>query len=103
MARSIYFFRFLFVNLGFLKFVTDGIVKNCYAIDSPTSNFTGNAATTDIDGTYEKLTSVIFLVIIVVALGAAAPAIKPIIEGVVEIVKMPFSIIGSIFKNNKKK
>ena len=86
-----------------LKFVTDGVVHNCYAVDVPTDEFSGNAATTDIDSTYDKLISVIFLVIIVVALGAAAPAIKPIIEGVVEIVKMPFSIIGSIFKNNKKK
>ena len=69
----------------------------------PSDEFSGNTATTDIDGTYEKLTSVIFVVIIVVVLGAAAPAIKTIIEGVVEIVKIPFSIIGSIFKNNKKK
>lgn len=99
-----------------LKFKTDGIIKNCYAIDTPTSDFTGNSA--DVDTKYEewfeRLSMIVGLLMLVVLLGYLSPifsilfkglitALELIFKGVITIISLPFKLIAKLLKPKNKK
>lgn len=99
-----------------LKFKTNGITKNCYAIDTPTSDFTGNSA--DVDTKYEewfeRLSMIVGLLMLVVLLGYLSPifsilfkglitALELIFKGVIKIISLPFKLIGKLLKPKNKK
>lgn len=70
-----------------LKFMTDGIGKNCYAVDTPTSDFEGNAAETDKnEDRFKKIIAFIAVVLICVIIG---PFISPVLTVV-------FQFLGKI-------
>ena len=86
-----------------LTYVKDGQTYNAYAVTKPTSNITGSSSdshTSFLDdfGEYGKYIGVIFLIIVFAAL---APCIKPVSEGLVAIIRLPFDLIASIFKKKK--
>ncbi|MBE6645318.1 MAG: hypothetical protein E7612_08090 [Ruminococcaceae bacterium] len=88
-----------------LKFVTDGVVHNCYAVDVPDDDFVGEAVddgeSSLFEDVFDDFTSILSLVVIVIALAAVAPAIKPVCEGLVTIIRLPFDLIASLFKKRK--
>lgn len=96
-----------------LKFKTDGIIKNCYAIDVPTDDFTGNATDAEDDFAqvkewFEKILMLIAIFILVVLIGYLTPIFKTIWEVLIKVLKVivkiiliPFELIGYLFKKKK--
>ena len=82
-----------------LKFVTDGVVHNCYAVDIPSDAIEGNASKQD--DPWDDFYKIMSIVVVVIILSVLAPAVKPITEGIISIVSIPFKFIASLF--NKKK
>ena len=97
-----------------LKFKTNGLVKNCYAVDTPTDDFTGNATDAEKDWfekaekSFEKLIQLIGILLLVIILGFLFPLIKVLFNLIVSIFKIlinvlliPFKLIGSLFKSKR--
>lgn len=86
-----------------LKFKTNGVVKNCYAVDTPTSDFTGESA--DVDTEYEEMFEKMFMLIgallIVAFVGYLLPVFKFVFEGVAAVVSFPFKVISRWFFGKK--
>lgn len=86
-----------------LKFQTNGIVKNCYAVDTPTDDFFGNIA--DVDTKYEELFEKLFMVVgilvFVILAGYLLPVFKVVFEGVVFVVSSPFKLLKWLFNTKK--
>lgn len=101
-----------------LKYETNGIIKNAYAIDTPTDDFTGNDAYVDIPDPWDKaweffqmileILSIILLIVII------APFIGPLINIVFSILKFlfnclvfiitfPYKLVERYSKQNKGK
>lgn len=95
-----------------LKYEINGIVKNAYAIDIPTDDFTGSSVNTDIEDEdwWQKLAALLLLVLLVSfispVLSIALPIIKIIIKGVRFILEAVWNIftipIRLIFKSKQK-
>ena len=95
-----------------LKYEINGIVKNAYAIDIPTDDFTGSAVNTDIEGEawWQKLVSLLLLVLLVSfispVLSIALPIIKIIIKGIGALISVVLNILTFplrlIFKSKRK-
>ena len=83
-----------------LKFKTSGIVHNCYAVDVPTDDFTGNSANVDtkIEEFFEKIMAVLLVILIIVVLSFCFPFVSAVIKilfnGIWFIVKLLFSLVG---------
>lgn len=93
-----------------LKYATDGIVKNCYAIDVPTNEFEGNTAEEidDIDELLEKIkviVTVILSLLPVILLISFFPAIfnfiLVIFKYLINIILIPFKFIANLFNRKK--
>ena len=93
-----------------LKFKTSGIVHNCYAVDTPTDDFTGESAEVDtkFEEWFEKIFSLIGILVFVVIIGYLLPVFKALFEGVgvilkwiLVIISLPFRLIGSLFRTKK--
>lgn len=93
-----------------LKFMTSGIIHNCYAVDTPTSDFEGNS-TNFYDDILEKILMLIGILVLVIIFGALSPVfgiifkgfieiLKFLVKGIFAIVSLPFKIIKS--KKNKR-
>lgn len=104
-----------------LKYQTNGIVHNAYAVDVPTDDFDGNIAEEDdpnldlskITEWFEKIMMVIGILVLLVLLNTVAPiftaifkglffCIKWSIKGIWLVISAPFKIIGSLFKKKRK-
>lgn len=72
-----------------LKYEINGMVKNAYAIDIPTDDFTGNAVNTDIEGEawWQKIVALLLLVLLFVF-------ITPVMSILSSIFKIIFKAIG---------
>lgn len=83
-----------------LKFKTNGVVHNCYAVDVPTDDFTGNSANVDtkIEEFFEKIMAVLLVILIIVVLSFCFPFVSAVIKilfnGIWFIVKLLFSLVG---------
>ena len=65
-----------------LRFRTDGVVKNCYAVDKPTDEFFGESATEpDSVNVLKKILALVFLILFFVFLG---PFLSPILSVVLQ-------------------
>ena len=86
-----------------LKFQTNGIVKNCYAIDTPTDDFTGGSAEvdTEFEAIFEKLFMLIGALVLVVLAGYLLPVFKVVLDGVVFVVSSPFKLLKWLFNTKK--
>ena len=88
-----------------LKFEINGIVKNCYAIDTPSDDFTGNSATTDIESKFEvmfeRLIMIIGVFMLIVLIGYCLPVFKFVFEGVAAVISFPFKLISRLFFGKK--
>ena len=94
-----------------LTFVTDGVVKNCYAVDVPTDDFEGEVADKEINTMqewFEKIMMLIGITILLVMLNFVLPIFKFIFNGIVALIKiiiyiitLPFKLIGTLFKRRK--
>lgn len=87
-----------------LKFETDGVVYNLGVIDNKQ---TGNKdpfaeADTELDDAMEKFDFIIAIIALLLFLAVLVPLITPIIGLVIDVVSIPFSFIGSLFKGGKK-
>ena len=95
-----------------LTFVTNGVVKNCYAVDVPTDDFNGEVADKEIDTMqewFEKIMMLIGVLVLVVILGYLSPifsvifkafitCIKWALKGIALVITAPFKMIGALFK-----
>ena len=95
-----------------IKYEINGVVKNAYAIDIPTDDFTGNVAQVDIENQdwWQKLMSVLMLVLLVALLGPFLTpllsvlikvvwfAVKTALSAVVWAFGFPFRLLGRLFR-----
>ena len=93
-----------------LKFKTSGIVHNCYAVDVPTDDFTGESAEVDtkFEEWFEKILALVGILVLVVIIGYLLPIFKALFEGlgvilkwILVIISLPFRLIGSLFRTKK--
>ena len=88
-----------------LTFMTGGIEYNCYAVDTPKDSFGSGSVTEEdkdlFDGFLDKILPILSVVVIIVLVGAFAPFIKPILDGVVSVIRLPFDMIASLFNRRK--
>ena len=93
-----------------LKFKTSGIVHNCYAVDVPTDDFTGESAEVDtkFEEWFEKILALVGILVFVVIIGYLLPVFKALFEGlgvilkwILVIISLPFRLIGSLFRTKK--
>lgn len=94
-----------------LKFKTSGIVHNCYAVDQPNSDFTGNSADVNSDlesslkkfkelfNEFNEILSILLLIIPIIILIICIPGALNVI---IFIVSLPIKLIKSIFKKKPK-
>ena len=87
-----------------LKFETDGVVYNLGVIDNKQ---TGSKdpfaeADTELDDAMEKFDFIIAIIALLLFLAVLVPLLTPIIGLVIDVVSIPFSFIGSLFKGGKK-
>ena len=87
-----------------LKFETDGVVYNLGVIDNKQ---TGSKdpfaeADTELDDAMEKFDFIIAIIALLLFLAVLVPFLTPIIGLVIDVVSIPFSFIGSLFKGGKK-
>lgn len=88
-----------------LKFMTNGVIKNCYAVDIPTDDFTGNTALVEIEGLLEKITMLLGLVFLVVLLCMFPPLLnvfKYLFKVIVYVLSLPIKFIKWLLKDEKK-
>ena len=80
-----------------LKYEINGVVKNAYAIDVPTDDFTGSAAEVDITSVkdvFERLVSILMLlVLIVIIANVGAPLLGPVFNIIIKFVQFAFSFV----------
>ena len=93
-----------------LKFRTSGIVHNCYAVDVPTDDFTGESAEVDtkFEEWFEKILALVGILVLVVIIGYLLPVFKALFEGlgvilkwILVIISLPFRLLGSLFRTKK--
>lgn len=87
-----------------LKFETDGVVYNLGVIDNKQ---TGSKdpfaeADTELDDAMEKFDFIIAIIALLLFFAVLVPLLTPIIGLVIDVVSIPFSFIGSLFKGGKK-
>lgn len=87
-----------------LKFETDGVVYNLGVIDNKQ---TGSKdpfaeADTELDDAMEKFDFIIAIIALLLFLAVLVRLLTPIIGLVIDVVSIPFSFIGSLFKGGKK-
>lgn len=87
-----------------LKFQTNGIVKNCYAIDDPTDDFTGGSVDVDtkFEDLFEKMFMLIGMVVLVVLAGYLLPVFNFVFEGVTIVLSFPFKIMSRWFSGKNR-
>lgn len=102
-----------------LKYVTDGVVYNSYAVDVPTDDFNNNTELNENDDFkqltewFEKIMMVIGILVLLVLLNTVTPiftvifkglffCIKWLIKGIWFVLSAPFKLIGSLFKTKRK-
>lgn len=79
-----------------LKYETSGIVKNCYVVDTPTDDFSGNAAVVkdeDFDW-WEWILTVLILILLALLL----LVLMPILSTIFRILLLPFKLIIKLIK-----
>ena len=92
-----------------LKYEINGIVKNAYAIDVPTDDFSGNSAEEKIEGWFEKILKLISLLVIVLIISAVIKPLSSLLKFIGELIKTllnvliaiifaPFKLFGWLFK-----
>lgn len=102
------------VSILRLRFKTNGVEKNLYAIDTSTSDFDGNAADEDTkeEEWFEKIMYILTILIFILILSIFSPFVKVIFEvlilcfkwilkGVLLIISLPFKLIGSLFNKRE--
>lgn len=86
-----------------LKFKINGLIKNCYAVDSPSSDFTGESSSPDtkFEEMFEKILALIGLVLLIIFIGFLTPVInlvitllKVILKTIISIITFPFKIFS---------
>ncbi len=68
-----------------LKYETNGLIKNAYAVDVPTDDFAGNTANVDIEGVFEKILMLIGILILVVVFSVLSPIFGILFKGIIAI------------------
>ena len=83
-----------------LKYETNGVVRNAYAVDIPTDDFEGSDAQIDLttfEGIFERIISIIMLlVLVVVIVNIGVPVLLPLFKFLINAVSALLSIIVSI-------
>ena len=83
-----------------LKYETNGIVRNAYAVDVPTDDFSGNDAQVDLTSLldiFERILAIVMLlVLIIIIVNIGAPVLIPLFNLLVKLASSAISIIISI-------
>ena len=87
-----------------LKFETDGVVYNLGVIDNKQTVSKDHfaEADTELDDAMEKFDFIIAIIALLLFFTVLVPLLTPIIGLVIDVVSIPFSFIGSLFKGGKK-